>query len=216
MPDVAPESGPPLHPLPRFLQPTTSLDLSRKLSGVVEWALGSVFKSRFVAAGGRLKHSFLLEKQDQTNWCWASVAVAVNGFLRQPAVSQCQVAQRTRKPVGVSCCQSPGADSCNKPELISKALAAVGVARLSSPEQPQNELDVEVIRHDIGRNRPIICAMGGGGTNHFVVVVAWAVIDGVPWIFVDDPAVGARRERSLGSFMADLDGRRFIQATRLQ
>lgn len=217
MSDIAPRSGSPLRPLPAFLQPTTTLNLSRNLFEAMGTVLGSVFKASIATpTSGKLRTAFFLEKQTQTNWCWASVAVAVNRFLGKPAVTQCQVVQKTRHPAGINCCQSPGSDPCNTAERISLALAAINVTRLSAPAQPQSQLGIEEIRSDIARDRPVICAMGGGGTNHFVVIVAWAILNGDPWVFVDDPAVGGRKERALSSFKTDFDGRQFIQATRLQ
>lgn len=217
MEESAPPAGAPAFPLPAFMQPATLLNLSPNLFDVLTGAFGSVLKSTIARpARGKLKDTFLVEKQSQTNWCWASVAVAVNRFFDYPPVSQCQVAQRTLRPAGANCCQSPGSEICNVAKRISAAFGAIGVARLSSPAQPQESLGIEDIRHDIARNRPVICAMAGGGTNHFVVVVAWYTANGAPWVSIDDPAMGGRRERSFDAFMTDLDGRRFRQATRLK
>lgn len=200
-----------------FLRPTIRVNLGDGLGARMLSTFSTVFGLAPAApSDGRLQHDFFLEKQSQTNWCWAAVGVAVNRFFDRVAVTQCALVQKTRQPTGVNCCQTPGAVMCNTTEKVSRVLSALAIPRLTDPPQPQAPIDIAEIQHDISRNRPIICAMSGGGSNHFVVIVAWAIVDGTPFVFVDDPAVGGRKERALDLFRTSFDGRQWIQTTRLQ
>jgi hypothetical protein len=203
--------------IPEFLGPFESVDLSDGMAGAIRSVFSAIVRlAPGPATQGRLKSDFFMEKQTQTNWCWAAVGLAVNRFFEKPATTQCSLAQRTLQPVGVNCCQSPGSSQCNVNQRISAVLAVVGVTRLGDPAQPQSPVGMDIIQRDIGRNRPIICAMSGGGTNHFVVVVAWALVSGAFYVFVDDPAAGTRKERTFTAFQTNFEGRSWIQTTRLQ
>lgn len=200
--------------LPDFLKPTTEIDLRRPLLPRVVQGFSKILG---IAAAkpnsGKLARPFFLEKQLQTNWCWASVGVALNKFFQRPAVTQCQLVQRTRNPAGVNCCTAPGSAQCNATEFISKVFTNVGLTRRSP--QPEGAIEFGDIKADIAANCPIVCAMQGGGTVHFVVIVGWAVINGVQSVVVDDPAVGGRLQRPLGAFATNFNGRRWAQSTRL-
>lgn len=203
--------------VPEFLGPLESLDLSDGVAGALRSVFSTILRlTPGPATQGRLKSDFFMERQKQTNWCWAAVGLAVNRFYEKPSMTQCGLAQMTLQPASVDCCQSPGNSLCNVNRRISAVLAVIGVARLTDPVQPQSPVGMDIIQRDIGRNRPIICAMSGGGTNHFVVVVAWALLSGAFYVFVDDPATGTRKERTFTAFQTNFDGRSWIQTTRLQ
>ena len=202
--------------LPAFLNPITEIDLRpafipRLFRGFTE-ILGITSSQ---ARSGKLARPFLLERQLQSNWCWASVGVALHRFFKPGPLTQCQLVQRTRQPAGINCCSAPGHAQCNVTELMSRVFSTIGLTRRSSPSQPQGSLPMADIQSDIAANCPIVCAMLGGGSAHFTVIVGWAVVDRVDHVIVDDPAVGGRLQRSLQSFSTNFNGRRWAQSTRI-
>lgn len=201
---AAPAPARPRKAIASFLRPVAALDLSP--------APGAAAAP---IAEGRLSRDLPLERQKRTNWCWAAIGAALARHFGDGEASQCAVVQKTLAPPGVDCCATPEARECNRVERISKVLAALGIARLADPPQPQAGLALADIQADIARDRPVICAMTGGGCHHFVLIVGWAMIGDMPFVMIDDPAVGGRKERPLAGFLADHDGRSWTQATRL-
>ena len=213
---VVPKSADVSPGLPSFLKPTKKLDLRPALlSGILQGISNVLAIPVPQTRGGRLAHPFFLEQQRQSNWCWASVGVALNRFFQRAPLTQCQLVQRTRRPAGVNCCSVPGDPQCDVTENMSNVFATVGLNRRAAPAQPQGALAFIEIQADISRDCPIVCAMLGGGSAHFVVMVGWALIDGVEFVTVDDPAVGGRVQRSLRSFTSGFNGRQWAQSTRL-
>jgi hypothetical protein len=68
---------------------------------------------------------FRMEKQEQSNWCWAATAKSVSTFYyRASQFSQCLVVSTVfRNP---NCCNDPDSQNCNKPEKLSPALTVTG------------------------------------------------------------------------------------------
>jgi hypothetical protein len=199
---------------PDFLKPAVVIDLRPAL--VPRIAQGFSMLLGVVGAkrqGGKLTRPFFLEQQQQSNWCWASVGVALHRFSQNERLTQCELVRRTRNLTGVNCCATPGHAQCNVTEIMSKVFDTLTLVRRSP--QPEGALVLSDIRSDISANCPIVCAMFGGQTAHFVVMVGWAIVDGVESVIFDDPANGVRVQRSLRAFKTNYNGRQWAQSTRL-
>jgi hypothetical protein len=165
----------------------------------------------------KLAGDFFLPRQEQSNWCWAAVAVALHDYFKSQHLDQCSLVQAVRAPTAVDCCTHPSDSRCNAISAISSALAEIGISRRSEPPQPQGTLAFHTIREDLERDRPLICLMSGVGAqgDHYVIIVGCFLRNGVPWLLVDDPAEGVRREVRFSHFFS-FGGRRWAQTTRLQ
>lgn len=159
---------------------------------------------------------FSLHKQKQSNWCWASVGVALSAYFKRPETTQCALVNRVIGVAGLDCCQAPADPSCNSIQLMSAVLAGIAVPRLQSPAQPQpaDDLTFDLVKKDIGRRRPIVCLLTGGTGDHYVVVVGWSMVDDLPVLLVDDPATGLRATVGFLDFFS-FRGRQLFQFTRL-
>jgi hypothetical protein len=124
---------------------------------------------------------FHVPLQEQTNWCWAGVAVGV--AARYGAVwQQCNLAGLE---LGQQCCPAgtnPGA--CNVPYYLDRALARVGHFRTmiagAAPFTPQ-------VTAEINASRPVGVRIGwSGGGGHFVAIAGYST-NGGQFVDVEDP-----------------------------
>jgi hypothetical protein len=163
---------------------------------------------------GLLKSNFLLPRQDQTNWCWAAIGVALSKYFRGAGRRQCELAQAVIAPPGLDCCAAPGDPACNCTQKMTALLAEIQVARRQSPAQPEGIVSFDIIKRDIGADRPLVCLHSSQGLNHYVVIVGWSEENGRPEVVIDDPADGFRRTLDFSTFF-NFGGRQWVQTTRL-
>jgi hypothetical protein len=163
---------------------------------------------------GRLRNDFFLPRQEQSNWCWAAISVALARYFHSQQRTQCGLVQSTIDPPGLDCCATPDNPACNVVEVISAVLQRIDVPRRAAPAQPQGTISYDEIKQDIADDRPVICLMSGLGGEHYLVIVGWFLREGMPWLRIDDPAVGLRKETSFADFFA-FEGRTWEQTTRL-
>ena len=144
--------------------------------------------------------AFAMQKQQQTNWCWAAVSASVARFYRPatPWARQCRVASRE---LGQTCCPAgarPGV--CNVPWYLERALARVkhlqhwanGTATL-----PQSQ-------GEISTGRPLGARVGwAAGGGHFVVLSGFSTAGNL--VTVDDPIYG-RSTLPLATFQSSYQG----------
>lgn len=202
--------------LPSFLFPLTELDLRPPvLVSLRRMLLGVLAKAAASQQSGRLPRAFFLEKQRQSNWCWASVGVALNRYYAKASLTQCALVQATLRPIGVDCCTSPNHPSCNVTDKMSRVFATIGLTPRDEPAQPEGALKEAEVQRDIRAGCPIVCTMLGNGSAHFVVVVAWYIAGGTTYLTVDDPAAGGRRHLPFDKFSRNFNGRQWAQSTRL-
>jgi hypothetical protein len=164
---------------------------------------------------GRLRNQFFLPPQEQSNWCWAAVGVSLAKYFHGLDHPQCELVQAVTNIPGVDCCGTPDNPACNAVQRISLVLEEINVPHRGDPGQPQATLSYNEIRGDIQNDRPIICLMSGDTGYHYVVIVGWFLQNGIPWLRVDDPADGFRKETSFSDFLQQFEGRALDQATRL-
>jgi hypothetical protein len=167
-----------------------------------------------VADHGTIASPFLLQRQKQSNWCWAAIGVALDKYLKGSDRTQCDLVQTVKSPNGIDCCAQPDHPLCNSIDQITRVLGKLGVARRTNPPQPQGAVSFDVIKEDVARNRPLICLHSGATGLHYVLVVGWRLDQQIPWLLVDDPALGLRVTVSFADFFS-YGGRTWIQTTRL-
>jgi hypothetical protein len=130
----------------------------------------------------------VVQDQEQTQWCWAAVAQAIDQFYHPGStLTQCQIAT---KQLSANCCDTPLPNGCNRPSLLEKALCVVKCFDQgpTHPTLPFNDL-----RNRIKANDPKpICARIGyedlGG--HFVVIKG--VLERAQMLLIADPSDGER------------------------
>lgn len=130
--------------------------------------------------------SFDMEKQTETQWCWAAVAASVARFYdSSDTVSQCEVASRVLNTTG--CCADPAA--CNEDNYLENALAQVNHFRAPLVFEPLPFSDVE---DEINAGCPLGCRIGWfGGGGHFVILYGVSTDQSggsvKRWVAVADP-----------------------------
>jgi hypothetical protein len=166
---------------PHFLGPATALGLSATPSARATTGLGGLAPSSQTL-------TFSIQKQLQTNWCWAAVSTSVSHFYNAASTwTQCKVANQAwgRK----DCCSDPAAASdvnrCNAPWYLDRALTITGnLDRVELRSLTFNE-----IQSEIGAKKPIGVRVGWYGRGgHFLVIRGWIVGEtGTEYIELADP-----------------------------
>lgn len=135
-----------------------------------------------ISRAAAIRLTFAVEKQLQTQWCWAAVSVSVaRHYRRQTRWTQCEVASQER---GAACCGDGGTRQCNQPHYLDRALECTGTLR----EYFHHPLQPDDVRREIGRNAPLGCRVGwshGGG--HFVVIAGYEDAADEMRVDVEDP-----------------------------
>jgi len=142
---------------------------------------------RPAAAGGALPVvktlKFVMQKQLQTQWCWAAVTSSVATYFKNLGWSQCKLANdqmQLNKPpegtgpplVGTPCCSQGSSQLCNRPWYLDKALTRTRNFGAMS----QGALTLAKVKSEIGAGRPIGVRIGWPGTSsgHFVAIGGYA------------------------------------------
>lgn len=124
--------------------------------------------------------NFTMQRQLQTQWCWAAVTSSVAAFYGNKTWKQCRIV--TEELGELSCCANGSSATCNRPWLLDKALTRAGLlaaftAKILSPQQITSEIQA-------GRALGVRVGWTGGG-GHFLVVAgcsAQSVLDVFdPW-----------------------------------
>jgi len=127
-----------------------------------------------------------IPRQQQTNWCWAAVAVGIKDAYLDHPPEQCALATST---FGQECCPIGINPSCDAPHALEKPLGDnfVSVSDAPSVRTP------DFIRRNIKQNgRPIAVRLGAtnGGAGHFVAIVGYRSIGSRFFVHIDDPHFG--------------------------
>ncbi|MDA1195270.1 MAG: C39 family peptidase [Planctomycetota bacterium] len=126
-----------------------------------------------------------LVRQEQTNWCWAAVSLAVARFFRddvdatQGAIVDAQLGRD-------DCCGDGAQGPCNVPHVIYGALEQLGHY---AGKKAQGKPEFDLARAEVAAGRPLAVLLkwfGGGG--HFVAVVGFSDEGGL--LHVADPWYG--------------------------
>jgi hypothetical protein len=128
---------------------------------------------------------FIMQQQQQSNWCWAAVSASVSQFYEQnSAWTQCAVANTQ---LGRSdCCGTGASGPCNVYGYLDKGLQEVGhLDHWQGGTTPFATLSNEIMA---ARPLGIRVAWSGGGA-HFIAAVG---ADNSDLVLVADPGSGSR------------------------
>jgi len=130
---------------------------------------------------------FALQPQQETQWCWAAMAVSIDQTLRNPKPStatQCRLANTAL--IRMDCCSAPCPDACNQASSLGAALAALGWLR-GAPTT--GAIALEVVETRIGANQPVPVRIQGSLSRafHIVAISGW---DPTLGVLVQNPAHG--------------------------
>lgn len=135
--------------------------------------------------GGWARLNFIMQSQQQTNWCWAATSVSVSRFFNPNSTwTQCTV---VNSELGRSdCCAQGSSSNCNKPWFLDSALSRTNNLQSTS----SGSANMTEIAGEINSNRPICVRIGwAGGGGHFLAIDGYNTA--ISMISVDDPWFGA-------------------------
>jgi hypothetical protein len=136
-----------------------------------------------------------MERQQESNWCWAAVAVSVHNFLNaNSGITQGELATKVldmekQIPSGVDCSKTPGL--CNCSAGLDDALTEAGNLKLRGFLQNQFLL-FDSIKRWVNADLPVgarIVWFGDGA--HFIVLDGYREFNsGEQLVHVQDPLYG--------------------------
>jgi hypothetical protein len=131
-----------------------------------------------------------MQLQQQSNWCWATVAASVAGYYATAGPSggpwqQCEI---VNLELGHnSCCLDGATATCNVPWYLELALTRVG--HLARP--PVGPCSFSYTKREIDLNDPVVGRIGwNGGGGHFVVLRGYDDGNDNEFVDVEDPWYG--------------------------
>ena len=140
--------------------------------------------------------NFKIQRQEQSEWCWAACAASVETFFSQDPdfkAKQCEAANKVLKSKDLQgdSCDDP--EDFNRPGKLMIALQKFNKWRNTLDDDDSTgatgALTFEQVQREIDRGRPVCCGItwkSGGG--HFVVVRGYRVLDsGAQQLYVADP-----------------------------
>jgi hypothetical protein len=158
--------------------PPRAASAARPLPGGADPAVAAAIPSSDAIAGFTVPH------QEQDNWCWAAVSVAVETYYGGANWSQCDLAG---VQLGLGCCSNPIPNACDVPFYLDRSLAGVGCFdRYVSGSVPYSSVQTE-----IGARRPLCCRIQWSVGGHFVAISDWRIdASGTEYVGVQDPDNG--------------------------
>src|SRR3954447_9987521 len=149
---------------PPFLGPNIEIGLRSPLEGLGGGA----------APEGEVLE-FVMQPQQQSEWCWAATSVSVSHFYSETSTwSQCLVAN---EELGRSdCCTNGG--NCNEPWYLNRALA-----RTRNFVSFGGAGNFEDVCREVKAGHPLGCRIEWqGGSGHFLVLAGWRSAGGVNYV----------------------------------
>jgi Papain-like cysteine protease AvrRpt2 len=129
-----------------------------------------------------------VERQQQTNWCWAATSKSVSEHYGSTAWTQCLIANQALPRT--DCCAGGASDParCNQPWFFDTALTVT--ANLAAMQS--RALGFAEVQQEIGNDAPVGARVGWhGGGGHFMAITGWLVGEsGDEYIAVSDPIYG--------------------------
>lgn len=120
------------------------------------------------AGGGANPLAFTMQRQSQSEWCWAATASSVSAFYNPASTwSECLVASSC---LTQPCCTAPA--PCNIPYYLNTALTYTG--NLNAGGTGAGSATFGAVQTEINGGRPVCCHIswrGGGG--HFVALYGY-------------------------------------------
>ena len=139
---------------------------------------------------------FVMQTQQEDQWCWAAVAVSVHQYLdplstgawTQETLATQVLLTGKQIPPSVDCSKTPG--QCNLPSRLDQALTTVG--NLGSAGAVAGILSFENLTQWIDKQLPV-CAriVWFTGSGHFVALTGYRTFaSGLQQVYVQDPHYG--------------------------
>lgn len=136
-----------------------------------------------------------MQTQQQTNWCWAAVAVSIHNFLdgsgglTQGRIATPVLQAEKQIPAGVDCSGTP--ELCNYTAALDDALKISGNLRRGGFLRDQH-LIFEAVKRWVNANLPVGARITwAGGGAHFVVLDGYREFaSGARQVHVEDPLYG--------------------------
>ena len=130
--------------------------------------------------------TFSMQRQQQTQWCWAAVSVSVVAYYDAgTSWTQCQmVCQELDQS---SCCGDGSTQACNQPWYLDQALTRAGAL---VRKEPAPSTGLGPANDEIQAGRPVCARIGWSGGGGHVVVIEGYRYDREQ-IALDDPWSGA-------------------------
>jgi len=134
-----------------------------------------------------------MEEQEESNWCWAAVAVSVHNFLEpgsvrtQRGLATDVLLDEAQIPAGVNCTSTPGL--CNFTARLRDALGKTGNLE---KEYVGGHASFKMTKDKVNLNLPV-CAriVWDGGGAHFVLIDGYREFaSGARQVHVQDPLYG--------------------------
>lgn len=130
-----------------------------------------------------------IELQEESEWCWAAVALSVVKYFQNASQPQTQCAIASKVLHSQQCCLPDKNNICNQPVKLGDALGAKGIGALRQAGEIPRPLRFEEVQRELDAHRPICIRIGwDGGGAHAVVITGYQVLEGgIRHVDVADP-----------------------------
>jgi hypothetical protein len=142
---------------------------------------------------------FMMQYQQQTNWCWAAVATSVALFY-DPASTWTQCAVANGELGRSDCCGTGASGPCNVYGFLGSSLTRVG--HLDHSTGSTTSFAGTAAEIDGGRPLCLRTAWSGGGA-HFLAIIGYRTLGNM--LAVDDPWYG-KSDVAYGTFTTSYQG----------
>ncbi|MEK8108195.1 papain-like cysteine protease family protein [Micromonospora sp. M12] len=137
-----------------------------------------------LASSNSQQTGFVVQRQQQTNWCWAATSVSVAAFYNPATVwTQCSMvnAELGRND---ACGPAGSGVNCNKPWTLNTPLQRAGHLNQFSA----GVLTTEQLRTEMTSVAPVgVRTAWAQGGAHFVMIRGRFLLDGVEYVSISDP-----------------------------
>jgi hypothetical protein len=131
-------------------------------------------------------NNFVVQDQEQTNWCWAAISASIAEFFGSSFWTQCKIAS---EELGVDCSRASNKNTCNRQWSLDAPLRLVG----HLDQMVERSCNLAEVIEEINAGRPLCCriAYRRSGGGHFVAIGGWSnTSDGKSYLQVHDPYLG--------------------------
>lgn len=136
--------------------------------------------------------NFVMQRQLETNWCWAAVSASVCDFFGGPngpsgtPWKQCEIVNVAHNLL--TCCQDGSTYQCNQDGMLDQGL--VIVSHLAGPALGRAE-DFAYVQQEIDGGRPVgVRILWTQGDAHAVIISGYDDQNGGQMVEVEDPWYG--------------------------
>lgn len=135
------------------------------------------------------KLAFQMQRQLQSQWCWAAVSSSISSFYGGPngpsgvPWKQCEVANNAHALA--TCCDDGSTDECNRDGMLDQGLVVVSHLAGPATGAPEN---FAYVQQEIDNGHPIgVRITWNQGDAHAVVISGYDTQNGTQLVDVEDP-----------------------------